>query len=180
MREELRPITFSLTHEARRRMEEIIAAAPVPEDAGPAMLTVTHQWVPLDSGEVAETLYVYAQRAMGDAAQLAAVRPLAQMLDGVLIFYHPDDREHAALDGRIIDHAEGDGFFLRDPVSGADNRRRALGGSEWPRWVARGARGSGHSARRSAGPAWRPSRPSCTSTAMRCCSETGAGRALPP
>lgn len=104
------------------------------------MLTVAHQRVPLDSGEVAETLYVYVQPAMGGAAQLAALRPLAQTLDGVLIFYHPDDRAHAALDGRIIDHAEGDGFFLRDPVSGTDNRIEALGGSDWPRWAARGAR----------------------------------------
>lgn len=136
MLEGLRPVACRLTPDARRQMEALVAASPGAEDGGPALLIVSCGPVPLDCGAAVETLHVVVE----PASRSAELRALAQTVDSLLILFITDDDDHAALDGRIIDHADGDGFFLRDPVSGADNRFRALGGSDWPRWAARGAR----------------------------------------
>ncbi len=134
MLEGLRPVTCRLTPDASRQMAGMLEACV--EEGGPGLLIVSVGSVSRDGDGEAEDLHVVVE----PASRSADLRPLAQTVEDLLILFITDDEDHAALDGRIIDHAEGDGFFLRDPVSGADNRFRALGGSDWPRWVARGAR----------------------------------------
>lgn len=136
MLEGLRPVTCRLTPDARRQMAALVATCSQAEEGGPGLLIVSVGSVSRDGDGEAEVLHVVVE----PASRSADLRALAQTVEDLLILFITDDGDHAALDGRIIDHAEGDGFFLRDPVSGADNRFRALGGSDWPRWVARGAR----------------------------------------
>lgn len=136
MLEGLRPVTCRLTPDARRQMAALVATCSQAEEGGPGLLIVSVGSVSRDGDGEAEVLHVVVE----PASRSADLRALAQTVEDLLILFITDDGDHAALEGRIIDHAEGDGFFLRDPVSGADNRFRALGGSDWPRWVSRGAR----------------------------------------
>ena len=134
MLEGLRPVTCRLTPDAHRQMAGMVEASAA--QGGLGRLIVSVGSVSRDGDGEAEVLHVVVEPASRSAALLA----LAQTVEDLHILFITDDGDHAALDGRIIDHVDGDGFFLRDPVSGADNRFRALGGSDWPRWAARGAR----------------------------------------
>lgn len=134
MADGLVPISFTFTPAARRRIGEMVDG--VPASAHPVLLSVRLNVSQLDSGETVETVQVFIEPTW----QGAPMRPSAQAVDGLLILYWPGPDEDARLAGQSIDHAAGDGFFLRDPVSGCDNRSSALGGSDWPSWAARGAR----------------------------------------
>ncbi len=169
MLEGLRSVTCRLTPDALRQMAGIAEASA--KEGGPGLLIVSVGSVSRDGDGEAEVLHVVVE----PASRSADLRALAQTVEDLLILFITDDGDHAALDGRIIDHAEGDGFFLRDPVSGADNRFRALGGSDWPRWAARVARwgrcSCGRAIPRPPGRLWR--RPVCRWCCRTC--RRGAG-----
>ncbi|MFG1243835.1 hypothetical protein V5F31_15775 [Xanthobacter sp. V7C-4] len=134
MADGLVPISFTFTPAARRRIGAMVDG--VQASAHPVLFSVGLTVSPLDSGEAVETVHVFIEPTW----QGAQMRPSAQAVDGLLILYWPGPDEDARLAGQSIDHAAGDGFFLRDPVSGRDNRSGSLGGSDWPNWAARGAR----------------------------------------
>lgn len=126
------PIHFSFSPTARQRVGEIVAAASV--SAATPLVSLYLGTTYLDSGDLVETVHI----TIDPFSQNEDCRALATPLDGFLILHF--GKHHDRLKGKVIDHVDADSFFLRDPESCWDNRFGALGGSDWPRWVARGAR----------------------------------------
>lgn len=55
-------------------------------------------------------------------SQAEEVRPYLRRVRGVDLIYLISPDYHHKLEGAIIDYRTGEGFFLRDPVTGAENR----------------------------------------------------------
>lgn len=55
-------------------------------------------------------------------SQAEEVRPYLRRVGGVDLIYLISPDYHHKLEGAIIDYRTGEGFFLRDPVTGAENR----------------------------------------------------------
>ena len=112
-------INFTLTEDALRGFEEyrILFAESFPNDP-PAFPTVGWGIYNMDNGMVIENVIVtfYPQ------SQAEEVRPYLTRVGGVDLIYLISPDYHHKLDGAVIDYRTGEGFFLRDPVTGAENR----------------------------------------------------------
>ncbi|MFG1330314.1 hypothetical protein V5F41_03570 [Xanthobacter autotrophicus] len=114
------PINFTLTENARRGIEEIrkiyIANYPDEPTEFPSVCFAIYR---LDNGIMFENVMVSFYQK-GEAAE--KMRPFLQRVGDIDLIYFVDEEGHRKLEGAIIDYRTGEGFFLRDPVSGAENR----------------------------------------------------------
>ncbi|WP_454915838.1 hypothetical protein [Xanthobacter sediminis] len=112
-------INFTLTENALRGFEEyrVIFTQSFPEDL-PVFPSVGWGIYNLKNGIVFENVVVtfYQQ------SQAEEVRPYLRRVRGVDLIYLISPDYHHKLEGAIIDYRTGEGFFLRDPVTGAENR----------------------------------------------------------
>jgi len=113
-------INFTLTQNARRGIEEIrqIYLDNYPDEPPefPSVCLATYH---LDNGIVFENVMVgFYQK--GEAAE--NMRPFLQRVGDIDLIYFVTEEGHRKLEGAIIDYRTGEGFFMRDPVTGAENR----------------------------------------------------------
>ena len=108
-----------------RTSETLECATPLAEDAGPAMLTVAHQRVAFDTGEVVEALYVHVQWALSwhegsPCREVAAVflrpgdpTPAGPSLEAGGLSLVLSNVLPGRWDDGVLDYAPGLGFCLR-------------------------------------------------------------------
>ncbi|MEP9349280.1 hypothetical protein [Xanthobacter sp. KR7-225] len=112
-------INFTLTANALRGFEEYRAlfAESFPDNP-PEFPSIGWGIYTMDNGIVFENVMVtFYQQAQADE-----VRPYLRRVQGVDLIYLISPDYHHKLEGAIIDYRTGEGFFLRDPATGAENR----------------------------------------------------------
>lgn len=112
-------INFTLTENALRGIEEYrtLFLESFPEDP-PAFPSIGWGIYNLKNGIVFENVIVtFYQKSKAEE-----VRPYLRRVGGVDLIYLISPDYHHKLEGAIIDYRTGEGFFLRDLVTGAENR----------------------------------------------------------